>query len=162
MQIMNFFYVYLGFAITLILLALSTRPRIPTLLRILLGIFGGTLFVSAYFLSPATLGSDIWYDRDPWKEVITFAVMILGMVCRTLSQAIEQRRVLTVADKSSHPIGIDKWDMIYPFLVSFITFGGLLSQIREQTMGLTMLVFAFQNGFFWQTLIGRLESTKPA
>jgi hypothetical protein len=118
--------------------------------------------VSAYFLSPATLGGDIWYDRDPWKELITFAVMILGMVCRTLSQAIEQRRVLTVADKSTQPIGIDKWDMIYPFLVSFITFGGLLSQIREQTMGLTMLVFAFQNGFFWQTLIGRLESTKAA
>jgi hypothetical protein len=37
--------------------------------------------------------------------------------------------------------------MIDPFLASFITFGGLLSQMREQTTGLAMLVFAFQNGF---------------
>ena len=41
----------------------------------------------------------------------------------------------------------------YPFLVSFITFGAVMSQIGSTALSLSSLNFAFQNGFFWQTLM---------
>jgi hypothetical protein len=43
--------------------------------------------------------------------------MILGMTARTLSLAIEERRLNNSG--SARPLNVDFWDFLYPFLVSF-------------------------------------------
>jgi hypothetical protein len=95
------------------------------------------------------LGTDSWYNQSPYKEAILFALMLAGMASRTLSLAIEQSR----QSDGSRRVNVDLWDFVYPFLVAFITFGAVMAQIGSTELSLTNLVFAFQNGFFWQTIM---------
>ena len=75
--------------------------------------------------------------------------MLLGMAARTLSLAIEQSR----RGDNIRQLNVDLWDFVYPFLVAFITFGAVMAQVGSSALSLTGLIFAFQNGFFWQTLM---------
>src|SRR5262249_31563956 len=102
---------------------------------------------SPVFLGDSSANAPL-YDTSPWKEIILFGLMIFGMAARTLSLAIEQRRR---AKGKPHELDIDVWDFVYPFLVSFITFGAIMGQIGSSPLSLTSMVIAFQNGFFWQT-----------
>jgi hypothetical protein len=150
---MDFQYVYWGVAVALIVSSVFSgfSKKIKTLLGIIAAIFCLLSFLSW----PVFLGSEAWFDRSPWKQLLLFLLMIAGMVCRTVSQAIELRREIPASTRAGAPLSIDKWDLVYPFLVSFLTFGAIMAQIGSQIISLPALVFAFQNGFFWQTLIGR-------
>lgn len=157
---MNFSYVCQGISILLILIAAFST--FSWALRTLLAVAGIGLLASSLVVGPVFLGNNPWYDSSPWKELIAFSLMVLGMASRTLSLAIEKRRAQLAAGKTPGPMMIDKWEAVYPFLVSFITFGGIQSQVSDQHLGVPMLVFAFQNGFFWQTLIGQVEAKVSA
>ena len=107
------------------------------------------------------LGEVAWYDRFPYREIILFLIMLTGMVARTLTLAIERRRKVIAqlseggAQFEKPGLDLDVWEFSYPFLVSVLTFGGLLSQIGDEQLSLLVLVLAFQTGFFWQTVLKR-------
>ena len=118
--------------------------------------------IAVYLMSGVTfLGEAAWYDRFPYREIILFLIMLIGMVARTLTLAIERRRkVIARLSESGAPLekpklDLDVWEFSYPFLASVLTFGGLLSQIGDEHLSLLVLILAFQTGFFWQTLLKR-------
>ncbi len=109
------------------------------------------------------LGGEPWHDRSPWKEGLLLLTMLVGMAVRSLDEAIEIRRQRIAKLRKQGKLRrkpkllLDRWDFSRPFLVSVPTFGGLLSQVGEQTLGWVVVVLAFQTGFFWQTILKKSE-----
>ena len=121
---------------------------------VFLVVIGATLFDTNVFL-----GAEVWYEKSPYREVILFGLMLLGMLARSLSIAIEERREKIKRMKENGEdspvvsIQLDYWELFYPTLFSVITFGALLSQLSDQSLSIAAIVLSFQTGFFWQTII---------
>jgi hypothetical protein len=127
------------------------------------------LAASLYVFSAGTntLGpTGKWYDGSPEREIILFVMMLLGMAARYLTRAIEVRRdriaVLQKANKPFQKPGLefDAWEFAYPFIVSVITYGALLSQTKDSALSVASLTLSFQTGFFWQTIIAAKQTHK--
>lgn len=135
------------------------EPRYSKLalsLFIVIAVAGGGF----YFLSgPATLGPEHWWEISPWREMTLFVSLLLGMAIRYLTKAIEERREKLAEWRAAGSSGnrpgieVDKWEFAYPLLVSAITFGTLLSQIKNNQLTMENVLLSFQTGFFWQTLL---------
>jgi len=113
--------------------------------------------------APTTLGPStilIYLSQSPIREFLLFAIMLLGMMARMLSLAIEERRThLKRSEAGANPkIRIDRWEFVYPMLFAVPTFGALLGQLQTDALSVPAVTLAFQNGFFWQTLLkGKLD-----
>jgi hypothetical protein len=111
-------------------------------------------------IGPRTLGEAPWVDHSPWKELLSFVLMLLGMVARYLTQAIEARRAkIDALAKKGKPfdkprLELDGWEFAYPFLVCVITYGALVTQMSDARMNVATVTLCFQFGFFWQTVLG--------
>lgn len=114
-----------------------------------------TVAVVAWVFVPSlpSLGAARWFDRSPTREVILFVLMLLGMVARVVSLAIEHAR----ARKQARPT-MSRWDFVYPMLFAVPTYGALMAQVTTESLSLAQVVLAFETGFFWQTL---LKSAEP-
>ncbi|TBG75765.1 hypothetical protein ELG69_27255 (plasmid) [Rhizobium leguminosarum] len=128
----------------------------------LLALLTAALLVSAGVIiaPPLMLSDDPWYAEHPWVEVWLFLAMSCGMLASYFKIQIEERRAIAAAkalrgDVTYTPLRIDKWDMLYPFLVSVITFGAVLQATGKDTLDVTQLIVSFQTGFFWQTVLPR-------
>ena len=132
--------------------SLTKRLLLSSILVVLIGL-SIYLITSKKFLD----GGD-WYEKRPFKEAILFFVMLCGMSARYITKAIEDRREklkqLTRSDSSRKPkLEFDAWEFSYPLFFSVVTFGGLLSQIKDENLTFTTIILSFQTGFFWQTLL---------
>lgn len=162
-------FVSLGLPLALVFWTFRS-PQVGKSLRI-----GATLLTAllmttvAFLISPPTfLGpGDSWHGRSPWKEGLLLLAMLSGMAARSLDQAIEMRsqqiEQLRAAGRLRRKpkLHLDAWDFSRPFLVALPTFGGLLGQVAEQTLGWALFVLAFQTGFFWQTVLKKSEPVIP-
>ncbi len=89
------------------------------------------------------------------------------MIARYMTNAIEVRREkISALQKqggaySTPSLAFDIWEFSYPLFVSVVTFGGLLSQLKDHTLSLANAVLSFQTGFFWQTILAGRQQTKP-
>jgi hypothetical protein len=150
---------YFIFGISLALLILAATKRIAKTWKVLLVLAAAAISVVGWATWPDQrfLSTDAWHDTTPLREAVLFALMLAGMAARTLSVAIEQRRVAasTSADGSPPPVRLEAWDFLYPFLVSFITFGAVIEFVGAEPLKIPQLILAFQNGFFWQTVVNR-------
>ena len=72
--------------------------------------------------------------------------MVAGMAAKYLYDAIGEGN----APK------LQKWQIVKPFLVSPIVFGVIYATMDESTSYLLLLIFSFQNGFFWQTVLSKV------
>jgi cell division protein FtsW (lipid II flippase) len=123
-------YIVIGLLISVGITAISTR--FSKTVRLALGASVIVLCILTGVLSTGVsyLGAEHWYDDSPTKELILFGLMMLGMTASTLSQAIEERRRARQKRLGQGvSLQIDVWDFVYPFLVSFITFGAIMAQI---------------------------------
>jgi hypothetical protein len=77
-----------------------------------------------------------------------FVLTIAGMGAKTLWDAIDARRA------PRRRLNIDPWQFAKPMLVSPIVFL-VVWKNSAQAMDLSTLCLAFQNGFTWQTLLGK-------
>jgi cell division protein FtsW (lipid II flippase) len=127
------------------------------------------LFVIVLFLAsavcfylqsgPATLGTERWYETSPYLEILFFILMLMGMAARYFTKVIEVRREeISKLQKRSRSVvkpklEFDIWEFSYPLFISVVTFGALLTQIKEQTFSAGNAVLSFQTGFFWQTIL---------
>ncbi len=147
-------FVILGLLLTGVVWSLTNRSvasvvRLPMGLALLVaaGVYG-------YFESGSVvLAPESWYDTTPFKELILFFVMVLGMVARSVSAAIERRKDAATAASGLFGLPLDLWDIVYPLLFSVVTFGALVGQVGSEALSVPGLVMSFQTGFFWQTLL---------
>jgi hypothetical protein len=76
--------------------------------------------------------------------------MLAGMAAKTLFDSITRDR----------PV---EWErFLAPLLVSPLVYGVILSMIRSSSGHLPMLIFGFQNGFFWQDVLAGAQGGTEA
>ena len=157
-------FLILGLFLSGILLAIQRR-RWRWWIRAPLALVAGVALTLYVARTPVLLSDSAWYDRSPFKEMSLFLTMILGMACRYVTSAIEERRErikkLREAGKLFRKprLEFDAWEFSYPLFVSVVTFGFLLKQVGSDQLSTLNLILSFQNGFFWQTL---LQAQTPA
>jgi hypothetical protein len=140
---------------------LSWPVKLAIAVAVLIGASIGTFLF--FWDTIVTLGGPrLWYESTPYRELLLFLAMVLGMAARYLTRAIEERRrkiqeAATKAQTERVPLELDLWEFIYPMLVSVITFGALLHQLDSERLTLANVILSFQTGFFWQTLLSRAE-----
>lgn len=123
------------------------------------------LAVFVYFQSgPATLGAEKWYETSPYLELFFFLLMLTGMAARYITKAIEIRRdKIAELQKQGQAVAkpkleFDIWEFSYPLFVSVVTYGALLSQLKDHTFSVGNATLSFQTGFFWQTVLAARQS----
>ena len=102
-------------------------------------------FLSVRFLAGGPVENAI-AELSSWTALIYFAAMVAGMLAQTIWQALQQRKV------KSAPV-FDKWEFVKPALVAPIVFIAVYHNIAQAQTTVVMLLFSFQNGFFWQTVL---------
>ena len=88
-------------------------------------------------------GSASWMAEIPWFEIGLYFVMLAGMAAKYFYDAIGE----------SNKIHFQKWQFIKPIFVSPIVFGLIYGGLAKETSIVVLLIFSFQNGFFWQTVL---------
>jgi hypothetical protein len=86
-----------------------------------------------------------FFAKIPWLEIGLYFIMLLGMASKYLFDAI--------GEKKRKKIKFNKWQFIKPFLVSPMIFVAVYSMTPETTSAFLLLIFAYQNGFFWHTVL---------
>jgi hypothetical protein len=86
-----------------------------------------------------------FFAKIPCLEIGLYFIMLMGMASKYLYDAIGER--------NRKKIKFNKWQFIRPFLVSPMIFIAVYSMIPETTSAFLLLIFAYQNGFFWQTVL---------
>jgi hypothetical protein len=145
--------VYIVLSIIGIVAVLVVRPEWSNKRQIgfvLASIVGGlVLFLCVeFFREPdfTSRGVSSFLAQIPWLEISCYFVMLVGMASKYLFDAI--------GEGGRRP-RVNKWQLFRPMLVSPIVFGAVYGSIGEDTALLLNLIFAFQNGFFWQTVLNR-------
>jgi hypothetical protein len=153
-------FLIVGVFVAIALWVLQRRkigPRVKILLAIVSTV--GLVGLLAILAEGNFLGATAWYDRSPYKEICFLLFMLVGMVVRYLASAIEERRAtIKEFEKNGQrdakvKLRFDAWEFSYPLLFSVVTFGGLLTQIKDGNISAANLILSFQNGFFWQSLL---------
>jgi len=84
---------------------------------------------------------------------LLFLAMVIGMIAKSLYD--------TLLNNERIEIGLGlllRPDVFVALLASPMVFGAVYAFLRESPSNLPAFIFAFQNGFFWKTVFGRLEA----
>jgi len=130
--------------------------RLPTLQPI-----GVVLVVFLVFLSVSAIVQLLLFWRDlgtpnaraAFLRTMSFGVLLVGvtvagMLARYFWELFQAGRSLTDADPSV---------LLMPLVVSLMVFYPLWTMVSGAARGFFLIVAAFQNGFFWQTLFSGLR-----
>ena len=125
------------------------------------------LLTFVYFQEgPSTLGGPgKWYETSPYVEALFFVVMLAGMIARYITKAIEIRREKIAelqregGNFTKPMLEFDAWEFSYPLFVSVVTYGALLSQLKDHSFSIGNATLSFQTGFFWQTLLATKQQS---
>lgn len=79
----------------------------------------------------------------PWREVSLYLVMIAGMASKYIYDMID----------AGNGVSLQKWQFIKPICVSPIVFASVYTVVGKESSTVLLLLFAFQNGFFWQSIL---------
>ncbi len=93
-------------------------------------------------------GISSFWSQIPYLEIGLFFSMIVGMAAKYFYDAAD-------AMGRKKKIVFHKWQFFKPMLVSPIVFGTIYANIQQNTSAILLLIFAFQNGFFWQTVLNK-------
>jgi len=164
---MNWVTYTLSGALVCLLLWFGQRRRWKMWIRVLCSTTVFLLLLAFIYFqtAPATLGSNRWYEASPYVELLFFVLMLTGMSARYVTKAIEVRReriaeLKKQGGKYTKPkLEFDIWEFSYPLFVSVVTFGALLTQLKDRDLSLGNIILSFQTGFFWQTIMTKQEQT---
>ena len=90
-------------------------------------------------------------ETSPWTALSYFVAMVAGMLAQTVWDALQKRQ-------PNQAPTFDKWEFVKPGLVAPIVFIAVYQTISDPAFKVMTLLFAFQNGFFWQTVLKSRES----
>lgn len=85
-----------------------------------------------------------------WAGLSYFGAMLVGMAAHAAFYSIRRR-------KRGGPPVFDTWAFVEPALVAPIIFLAVRGFVQNGEFTLEALLFSFQNGFFWQTVLGELR-----
>ena len=123
------------------------RKALPFILSFIVA--GGTIYSisEVFFLSESEIISkgEGSIEGIPWLEIALYFVMLAGMMSKYFFDAIGDGNI----------INFQKWQFIKPIFISPIVFGVLYSATDQSTSVVLLIIFAFQNGFFWQTVLNK-------
>lgn len=94
-------------------------------------------------------GGSSFLAQIPWIEIVLYFCMILGMAGKYFFDAI--------GTGTKKKIVIHKWLLVKPLFISPLVFGAIYVSIEKISSVVLLLVFAFQNGFFWQSVLSKSE-----
>ena len=92
------------------------------------------------------------YDAVLW--VALFLAMITGMIAKAIYDYIAKNQ--TILEVRLVPL---LTRVALPMLVSPMIFGGVYGSLRDSPRDFRAFIFAFQNGFFWETVFGGLGAS---
>ncbi len=100
-----------------------------------------------------------WYTQTPWKHLILFFSMCLGMVTNYFFDFLQERiKAKTSGGKAKLPILM--WEKLaLGGVVSGLVFGYFWGEHSNEAIEFTVVFASYQNGFFWQTF---LEKMRPS
>lgn len=107
-------------------------------------LFYGIGYILEYFGAIKKSGFS-FFARIPWLDIILFFCMIAGMAAKYFYDTIG----------SGNKLVFKKWQLFKPMLISPIVFGTIYRSTDTSTSVILLLIFAFQNGFFWQTVLNK-------
>jgi hypothetical protein len=141
------YFVLSVIGIVAVLLVRAGWSRSRQILFILIGIIAGLVvyLVIDIGLGPGTIqkGPAAMFGQIPWLEISLYFIMLLGMAAKFLFDAIGHRKTVT----------FNKWQLLKPVLVSPMVFAAIYSSIGKDGPSVLLLIFSFQNGFFWQSVL---------
>lgn len=153
--------VLLSLPVAGVLMLVRPWNKHPNIRKLLIPILAGILVVLTFtFQTQMFLGNIPWWEVAPWKQIIVGFLILLGMAFSLLNTAIINRRLRRLAALKrgkTDEIGLefDWWDSAQPFLFSVFTFGGVWGAVGNSPLDVASVIFAFQNGFFWQAVVGK-------
>lgn len=120
--------------------------------------------VVAWLVSPPReMSPREWYDSNPWRHLILYAFMMLGIFISGVNEALKERQakalVLREERKSRRvKLRFDSDRLLRAALLSWMTYGFLNSQLQGRELNVASSILAIQTGFFWQTITERQMS----
>jgi ABC-type molybdate transport system permease subunit len=75
-----------------------------------------------------------------------YVAMIAGMASKTCFNCL------------TRGTSLDMKEFLLPLLISPLVYGTVFRIVRGSNETILMLIFGFQNGFFWQDIFGQLQS----
>jgi hypothetical protein len=151
-------FLLLSVTALLVLMVLSTKWR---------WLFKGAVIASVGLLAtlswmifltgnPVIFKGDLepWWGRTPYREILLFTTMVVGMAAKYLWDLIEIRRAANAKRSPGEAkvgINFDAWDFVQPLLVAALVFAGVVATVKD--FNATAYLFSFQNGFFWQAVL---------
>ncbi len=94
------------------------------------------------------------YSLPAWLlMLLLFVVMVFGVVAKSLYDSLVNNERVEFGWAF-----FMRTDILVAFLVSPMIFGAVYAYLRESPNNPAAFIFAFQNGFFWKTVFGRLEA----
>lgn len=122
---------------------------------VILGVFSFTTFGSG----PPTRGEEeMWYENAPWKHLILFACMLLGMITNYLFEYVQARIKAKEAGSQTQMPGFIWEKLVLPLIIAGLVFGYFWGQHGNETIGFTVAFISYQNGYFWQTVLEKVKS----
>lgn len=134
--------------------------RFPWLLQLALAALAGLLgwaalsaaehFLAIHFLAGGPKGNEA-AEGSWWTSVAYFIAMVVGMMAQAVWHAIDKKT-------AGKPPVFDKWEFVKPALVAPIVFITVYNNVTQTQITVVMLLFSFQNGFFWQTVLRKQKA----
>jgi len=103
-------------------------------------------------------------SASPWRPILRGLGMALTMVAGIVSSLLVER---VTAAKSTNIKGelkgvFQSSQFIIAVVVAPIVFNAFYASVSEVPRGLPDFMLAYQNGFFWQSVLERVRQTKPS
>ena len=155
-MILDLYYVLsaAAFIVVLLIMLMIGRPSVPRFVDFIVAtlaaflvwcaLIGAEKFLSVHFLAGGPENKAL--ETPPWVALCYFASMVVGMLAQTIWLALQQRAA------GAAPT-FDKWEFVKPALVAPIVFIAAYHTITDANFKTMTLLFSFQNGFFWQTVL---------
>jgi len=98
-----------------------------------------------------------WYNKTPYKQLLTFVILLLGIISKHILDTLKANdKEIVNQNKRKYNIFRRLVKLfLKPFIASVIVFSIFWQAHGNEQLTFNYLIISFQNGFFWQTLIGK-------
>jgi len=155
-------YLFIGISLVFLLVVFIITRKMHWALRILLILLLVILsvFVFTIFgITPPVRGEgEAWYQITPWKHIILFIVMLVGMITNYLFELLQARIKAKESEGKLQPPKFIWEKLVLPLIIAGILFGYFWGQHSNEPMGMAVIFISYQNGFFWQTILEKIKS----
>lgn len=149
---------FIGIIFLFLLLSYVSSRGINVFVKITLLLFLTSLAVMTYtvlWAEPPTRQTDIiWIELAPWKHIILIICMLFGMMSNYFFEFLLVRIRAKESKRKVQPPKFVWEKFVLPFIMSGLVFGYFWGLYNKEPISLTVVLVSYQNGFFWQAIVG--------